>query len=139
MADEENKIDETVNEENEDENLTEEELEEANELADLEEGIVAGLSDTDLANEVRTSFLDYSMSVIVSRAIPDVRDGLKPVHRRIIYGMDVLGMQPDKPYKKSARIVGDVMGKYHPHGDSAIYGTLVRLAQPFSIRYTLVD
>ena len=108
MADEENKIDETVNEENEDENLTEEELEEANELADLEEGIVAGLSDTDLANEVRTSFLDYSMSVIVSRAIPDVRDGLKPVHRRIIYGMDVLGMQPDKPYKKSARIVGDV-------------------------------
>ncbi len=124
---------------NDDETLTEEEIEEANELSELEEGIVAGLQDTDLANEVRTSFLDYSMSVIVSRAIPDVRDGLKPVHRRIIYGMDSLGMQPDKPYKKSARIVGDVMGKYHPHGDAAIYGTLVRLAQPFSIRYTLVD
>lgn len=126
------------NKKNEEE-LTEEEIEEANELSELEEGIVAGLQDTDLANEVRTSFLDYSMSVIVSRAIPDVRDGLKPVHRRIIYGMDALGMQPDKPYKKSARIVGDVMGKYHPHGDAAIYGTLVRLAQPFSIRYTLVD
>ena len=79
------------------------------------------------------------MSVIVSRAIPDARDGLKPVHRRIIYGMNELGMQPDKPYKKSARIVGDVMGKYHPHGDAALYGALVRLAQPFSIRYTLVD
>ncbi len=130
--------DENKKNENEEE-LTEEEIEEANELSELEEGIVAGLQDTDLANEVRTSFLDYSMSVIVSRAIPDVRDGLKPVHRRIIYGMDALGMQPDKPYKKSARIVGDVMGKYHPHGDAAIYGTLVRLAQPFSIRYTLVD
>lgn len=124
----------------ESEEKTEEELDqEADELAEIEDGIVAGLSDVDLAGEVRNSFLDYSMSVIVSRAIPDVRDGLKPVHRRIIYGMNELGMQPDKPYKKSARIVGDVMGKYHPHGDSAIYGTLVRLAQPFSIRYTLVD
>lgn len=122
------------------EEKTEEELDqEADELAEIEDGIVAGLSDVDLAGEVKNSFLDYSMSVIVSRAIPDVRDGLKPVHRRIIYGMNELGMQPDKPYKKSARIVGDVMGKYHPHGDSAIYGTLVRLAQPFSIRYTLVD
>lgn len=127
-----------LNEESEEK--TEEELDqEADELAEIEDGIVAGLSDVDLAGEVRNSFLDYSMSVIVSRAIPDVRDGLKPVHRRIIFGMNELGMQPDKPYKKSARIVGDVMGKYHPHGDSAIYGTLVRLAQPFSIRYTLVD
>ena len=75
-----------------------------------------------LSNEMRTSFLDYAMSVIVSRALPDVRDGLKPVHRRILYGMNEMGVTPDKPYKKSARIVGDVMGKYHPHGDSAIYG-----------------
>ena len=112
---------------------------EGNEIDGLEEGIVAGLKDDDLATEFRSSFLDYSMSVIVSRAIPDARDGLKPVHRRIIYGMNELGMLPNSPYKKSARIVGDVMGKYHPHGDSALYGALVRLAQPFSIRYTLVD
>ncbi|MEY3609787.1 MAG: hypothetical protein RLZZ264_308, partial [Bacillota bacterium] len=105
----------------------------------IQEGIEAGLKDVDISNEVRTAFLDYSMSVIVSRAIPDVRDGLKPVHRRIIFGMNELGMQSDKPYKKSARIVGDVMGKFHPHGDQAIYSTLVRLAQPFSMRYTLVD
>lgn len=103
------------------------------------EGIVPGLIDRDLTNEVQTAFLSYAMSVIVSRAIPDVRDGFKPVQRRIIYGMDESGMQPGKPYKKSARIVGDVMGKYHPHGDSALYLTLVRLAQPFSLRYTLVD
>ncbi len=102
-------------------------------------GIVAGLVERDVTDEVKTAFLSYSMSVIVSRAIPDVRDGLKPVQRRIIYGMDESGMQPNKPYKKSARIVGDVMGKYHPHGDSALYLTLVRLAQPFSLRYTLVD
>jgi DNA gyrase subunit A len=105
----------------------------------IQEGIEAGLKDVDISNEVRTAFLDYSMSVIVSRAIPDVRDGLKPVHRRIIFGMNELGMQSDKPYKKCARIVGDVMGKFHPHGDQAIYSTLVRLAQPFSMRYTLVD
>ena len=105
----------------------------------IEEGIVAGLKDIDISTEVRSAFLDYSMSVIVSRAIPDVRDGLKPVHRRIIFGMNELGMQSDKPYKKSARIVGDVMGKFHPHGDQAIYSTLVRLAQPFSMRYVLVD
>ena len=105
----------------------------------IQEGIEAGLRDVDISNEVRTAFLDYSMSVIVSRALPDVRDGLKPVHRRIIFGMNELGMQSDKPYKKSARIVGDVMGKFHPHGDQAIYSTLVRLAQPFSMRYTLVD
>src|SRR5574344_467395 len=102
-------------------------------------GIVPGLIDREVTNEVQTAFLSYSMSVIVSRAIPDVRDGLKPVQRRIIFGMNESGMQPGKPYKKSARIVGDVMGKYHPHGDSALYGTLVRLAQPFSMRYTLVD
>ena len=102
-------------------------------------GIIPGLIDRDLVSEVRTAFLDYSMSVIVSRAIPDVRDGFKPVQRRIIYGMNESGMQPNKPYKKCARIVGDVMGKYHPHGDSALYLTLVRLAQPFSLRYPLVD
>ena len=81
-------------------------------------GIIPGLIDRDVASEVRTAFLDYSMSVIVARAIPDVRDGFKPVQRRIIYGMNESGMQPNKPYKKCARIVGDVMGKYHPHGDS---------------------
>lgn len=102
-------------------------------------GIIPGLTDRDVTLEVQTAFLDYSMSVIVSRAIPDVRDGLKPVQRRIIYGMNEMGMHPSKPYKKCARIVGDVMGKYHPHGDSALYLTLVRMAQPFSLRYTLVD
>lgn len=92
-----------------------------------------------LPDEMRTSFLDYAMSVIVSRALPDVRDGLKPVHRRILYGMNELGVTPDKPHKKSARIVGDVMGKYHPHGDAAIYEAMVRMAQPFSYRQMLVD
>ena len=95
--------------------------------------------EVDLAQTMRTSFLDYAMSVIVSRAIPDVRDGMKPVHRRILYGMNELGVYCDKPYKKSARIVGDVMGKYHPHGDSAIYESMVRMAQDFSYRYQLVD
>ena len=109
------------------------------EIEEIEEGIVPGLSERELVKEVKQSFLDYAMSVIVSRAIPEVRDGLKPVHRRIIYGMNELGMQPNQPYRKCARIVGDVMGKYHPHGDSAIYSALVRLAQPFSIRYTLID
>ena len=89
--------------------------------------------------EMKSSYIDYSMSVIVARALPDVRDGLKPVQRRVLFGMDELGNNSDKPYKKSARIVGDVMGKYHPHGDSSIYGTLVRLAQPWAMRYTLVD
>src|SRR5881398_2457278 len=93
----------------------------------------------ELEQEMRSSFLDYAMSVIVSRALPDVRDGLKPVHRRILYGMHEAGMQPNRPYKKCARVVGDVMGSYHPHGDTAIYDTLVRLAQPFSMRYRLVD
>ena len=103
------------------------------------EGIDSGTHPVDVVDEVRKSFLDYAMSVIVSRAIPDVRDGFKPVHRRIVYGMHEAGMTPDKPYKKCARIVGDVMGKYHPHGDQAIYSTLVRMAQPFSLRYPLVD
>lgn len=95
--------------------------------------------EVNLTQEMRTSFLDYAMSVIVSRAIPDVRDGLKPVHRRILYAMHDLGMTPDKAYKKSARIVGEVIGKYHPHGDSAVYETMVRMAQDFSYRYMLVD
>ncbi len=93
----------------------------------------------ELEQEMRSSYLDYAMSVIVGRALPDVRDGLKPVHRRVLYGMHEAGMQPNRPYKKCARIVGDVMGSYHPHGDQAIYDTLARLAQPFSMRYPLVD
>src|ERR687884_1455934 len=92
-----------------------------------------------LEEEMRSSYLDYAMSVIVGRALPDVRDGLKPVHRRVLFSMTENGLQPNRPYAKSARIVGDVMGKYHPHGDSAIYDTLVRMAQDFSMRYTLVD
>lgn len=93
----------------------------------------------ELEQEMRSSFLDYAMSVIVARALPDVRDGLKPVHRRVLFGMQEAGMQPTRPYKKCARIVGDVMGNFHPHGDQAIYDTIVRLAQPFSMRYRLVD
>jgi len=93
----------------------------------------------DIVKEMRESYLNYSMSVIVSRALPDVRDGLKPVHRRILYGMSELGSSWNRPYKKSARIVGDVMGKYHPHGDSSVYDALVRMAQPFSMRYELID
>ncbi|MGG3434784.1 DNA gyrase subunit A [Heyndrickxia coagulans] len=99
----------------------------------------SNIVEVNLTQEMRTSFLDYAMSVIVSRAIPDVRDGLKPVHRRILYAMNDLGMTPDKAYKKSARIVGEVIGKYHPHGDSAVYETMVRMAQDFSYRYMLVD
>lgn len=97
------------------------------------------IQNVNLTSEMKTSFIDYAMSVIVARALPDVRDGLKPVHRRILYGMNELGVTPDKPHKKSARIVGDVMGKYHPHGDSAIYESMVRMAQTFSYRYMLVD
>ncbi len=125
----------------EDEKIVEEitSEEEQNDESELEAGIVAGLTDVDTVSLVQESFLDYAMSVIVARAIPDVRDGLKPVHRRIVYSMSETGNTPDKPFKKCARIVGDVMGKYHPHGDSAIYGALVRLAQPFSMRYTLVE
>src|SRR5687768_7288386 len=92
-----------------------------------------------IEDEMRTSYLDYAMSVIIGRALPDVRDGLKPVHRRILYGMYEAGNTAGKAYKKSARIVGDVMGKYHPHGDSAIYDSIVRMAQDFSMRYTLID
>lgn len=99
----------------------------------------SGVKGINITEEIETSFLDYAMSVIVSRALPDVRDGLKPVHRRILYGMQELGNTADKPYKKSARIVGDVMGKYHPHGDSSIYDAMVRMAQDFSYRYMLVD
>ena len=93
----------------------------------------------DIVDEMKESYLNYSMSVIVSRALPDVRDGLKPVHRRILYGMSELGSSWNRPYKKSARIVGDVLGKYHPHGDSSVYDALVRMAQDFSMRYELVD
>ena len=93
----------------------------------------------ELEQEMRSSYLDYAMSVIVGRALPDVRDGLKPVHRRVLFGMHEAGLQPNRPYKKSAATVGDVMGKYHPHGDASIYDTLVRMAQPFSLRYPLVD
>ena len=92
-----------------------------------------------IEDEMRQSYLDYAMSVIVGRALPDVRDGLKPVHRRVLYAMHDLGLQPNRPYRKSATIVGEVMGKYHPHGDSAIYDTLARMAQDFSLRYMLVD
>ena len=114
------------------------------EIEELEENLeelkeIPGVKKINLSSEVKSSFLDYAMSVIVSRALPDVRDGLKPVHRRIIHSMNELGVQSDKAYKKSARIVGDTMGKYHPHGDTAIYEALVRLAQDFSSRYPLVD
>ncbi|HQJ75074.1 MAG TPA: DNA gyrase subunit A [Bacteroidota bacterium] len=93
----------------------------------------------DIEEEMKNSYIDYSMSVIVARALPDVRDGLKPVHRRVLYGMRELGLLPNRPYKKSARIVGEVLGKYHPHGDSAVYDTMVRMAQDFALRYPLVD
>src|SRR6186713_2438649 len=89
--------------------------------------------------EMRSAYIDYSMSVIVSRALPDVRDGLKPVHRRVLFGMLDLGLNNNKPYKKSARIVGEVMGKYHPHGDASVYDTMVRMAQDWSLRYKLID
>ncbi len=93
----------------------------------------------DIRDEMKKSYLDYAMSVIVSRALPDVRDGLKPVHRRILYAMNELGFTSDKQHRKSARIVGEVLGKYHPHGDSSVYNAMVRMAQDFSIRYRLVD
>ena len=93
--------------------------------------------EVDLRNEMKKCYIDYAMSVIVGRALPDVRDGLKPVHRRILYSMFELGLNPEKGYRKCARIVGDVLGKYHPHGDTSIYDALVRMAQDFSIRYTI--
>ena len=92
-----------------------------------------------IEDEMKTAYIDYSMSVIVSRALPDVRDGLKPVHRRVLYGMVDLGLASNRPYKKSARIVGEVLGKYHPHGDSSVYDAMVRLAQSWSVRYPFVD
>ncbi len=136
LFEDEEKIVEEVAEDDENQ---ENEAASAEEIQEIEEGIVAGLTDVDTVGLVQESFLDYAMSVIVARAIPDVRDGMKPVHRRIVYSMSESGNTPDKPFKKCARIVGDVMGKYHPHGDAAIYGALVRLAQPFSMRYTLVE
>jgi DNA gyrase subunit A len=110
-------------------------------VSDLDTGALnpGRIEDRLLDEEMRSSFLDYAMSVIVSRALPDVRDGLKPVHRRVLYGMHEAGLQPNRPYRKSARVVGDVMGNFHPHGDAPIYDALVRMAQPFSLRYPLVD
>src|ERR1700730_14381816 len=105
----------------------------------MSEEIRSQVKEIDIGVEMRESFMDYAMSIIVSRSLPDVRDGLKPVHRRILYAMSELGMSPDKPYKKSARIVGEVIGKYNPHGDSSIYEAMVRMAQDFSLRYMLVD
>jgi DNA gyrase subunit A len=103
------------------------------------EALTGRIEERELTQEMRSSYLDYAMSVIVGRALPDVRDGFKPVHRRVLYAMHDLALQPNRPYRKSAFIVGEVMGKYHPHGDSAIYDTLVRMAQEFSLRYPLVD
>ena len=98
-----------------------------------------GILPTNLQDEMKASYIDYAMSVIVGRALPDVRDGLKPVHRRILYAMKEMGVRRNTPYKKSARIVGDVLGKYHPHGDSSVYDALVRMVQDFSMRYPLID
>ena len=97
------------------------------------------IEEVDLTNKMKDSYINYAMSVIVQRALPDVRDGLKPVHRRILYAMQEAGMTSNRPYKKSARIVGEVLGKYHPHGDSSVYDATVRLAQDFNTRYLLVD
>lgn len=132
--------------ENEDKKIEEEQPQEAEDklqtgkgVDGLQEGIVPGISSDEFATEIKNSFLDYAVSTLTSRAIPDARDGLKPVQRRIIYDMWDMGVTPDKPFKKSARVVGDVMGKYHPHGDSAIYLAMCRLAQDFAMRYTLVQ
>src|SRR5829696_8702187 len=105
----------------------------------LAEVLHGKIEERELEKEMRSSYLDYAMSVIVGRALPDVRDGLKPVHRRVLYAMHDQGLQPNRAYRKCAFIVGEVMGKYHPHGDSAIYETLVRMAQDFALRYPLVD
>src|ERR671916_2417572 len=101
--------------------------------------LTGNIEERELEQEMRSSYLDYAMSVIVGRALPDVRDGLKPVHRRVLYAMHDLGLQPNRPYRKCATVVGEVIGKYHPHGDQAAYDTLVRMAQSFSLRYPLVD
>src|ERR671918_724824 len=103
------------------------------------DALTGRIEERELTQEMRSSYLDYAMSVIVGRALPDVRDGLKPVHRRVLYAMHDLGLQPNRPYRKCAFIVGEVMGKYHPHGDTAIFDTLARMAQDFSLRYPLVD
>ncbi len=137
IEDEEIDEDELLASEN-DEEETKEETTGAG-LEGVSEGIQAGLEDVELGQQIKDCFLDYAMSVIVSRALPDARDGFKPVHRRVIYGMVKMKVYPNVPYKKCARIVGDVMGKYHPHGNSSIYSTLARLAQPFAMRYPLVD
>src|SRR5512142_1499886 len=100
---------------------------------------IGSVENVDIDAQMRSAYLDYAMSVIVARALPDARDGLKPVHRRILYAMHDMGMRPTAPYKKSARIVGEVLGKYHPHGDVAVYDAMARLAQDFSMRYPLVD
>lgn len=106
----------------------------------MDENIVKNeIVKTNIVDEIKNSFLDYSMSVIVARALPDLRDGLKPVHRRILYSMYEGGYTPDKPFRKSAKTVGEVMGNYHPHGDSSIYDAMVRMAQTFSYRYVLID
>src|ERR1700710_422380 len=103
------------------------------------DALTGRIEERELEKEMRSSYLDYAMSVIVGRALPDVRDGLKPVHRRVLYAMHDVGLQPPRAYRKCAFIVGEVMGKYHPHGDQSIYDTLVRMAQNFSLRYMLVD
>jgi DNA gyrase subunit A len=110
-------------------------------MADVKEqgDLLDRVAPRNIEDEMKTSYINYAMSVIVGRALPDVRDGLKPVHRRILYTMDEMGLAYNKPYKKSARVVGDVMGKYHPHGDSAIYDAVVRMVQDFSLRHPLVD
>ena len=128
-----------------DEEIEESEVEEGKEevsstpIEGLQEGIVSGITDFEFASQMKEAFLDYAVSTLTSRSVPDARDGLKPVQRRIIYDMYDMGITPDKPFKKSARVVGDVMGKYHPHGDSAIYLAMCRLAQDFSMRYMLVE
>ena len=104
-------------------------------MSDIQDRLIP----VNLEQEMKKSFISYAMAVIINRALPDVRDGLKPVHRRILYAMNELGMTPDKPFRKSARIVGDVLGKYHPHGDTAVYDAMVRLAQDFNTRYMLVE
>ena len=103
------------------------------------EVVTANIAPRNIEDEMKTSYIDYAMSVIVGRALPDVRDGLKPVHRRILYAMKEMGLKHNTAYKKSARVVGDVLGKYHPHGDSAVYGAVVRMAQDFSLRYPMID
>lgn len=145
MNENDNKTEEQVQSENTEQTESSEETlnneeQKTEEISENQEGHHFGyIKEVDLNKEMRTSFLSYAMSVIVQRALPDVRDGMKPVHRRILFGMNELGVYPDKPHKKSARIVGEVMGKYHPHGDTAIYDSMVRMAQDFSYRYPLVD